>query len=171
MKTVAILLDTFNLRTNVRAKFEKRIDYQQLLLKISGEDMLFRHIAYGSTQEDRPAAFEKHLKHLGFEVKFRKAIMGVDHDNKDKMVPRRWIDPYVDLTLDLVDILASGKVDRVVLCSSQPEYASLGARIKQSGASFEVWSSRIPNVLKNAADKCFEISEDLLLNEVEQTAT
>lgn len=167
MKTVAILLDTFNLRSNARAKFEKRIDYQKLLLKISGDDVLFRKIAYGSTQEDRPGAFEKHLKHLGFEIKFRKAIMGVDHDNKDKLVARRWIDPYVDLTLDLVDILASGKADRVVLCSSQPEYASLGTRIKQAGSTFEVWSSRIPNVLKNAADKCFEITDDLLLDEVE----
>lgn len=166
MNKVAIFLDTFNLRSNVRAKFEQRVDYQKLLLKIGGDDVVIRHVAYGSTQEDRPGAFEKHLKHLGFEVKFRKAIMGVEGD---KLVPRRWIDPYVDLTVDLLDVLAGGKADRVVLCSSQPEYATLGPRIKQAGSTFEVWSARIPNVLKSAADKCFEITEDLLLPETETT--
>jgi uncharacterized LabA/DUF88 family protein len=124
MKQVGIFIDVTNLYYHTHRLFpDRRIDYRKYFERAQGEDIVLRAYAYGSQRKDEAIKFITLLKHLGYETRYGQArIRGT------KIIPANW---NVQIAIDLFRI--AGKLDRVVIGSSNPELIPLVRWAKEQG--------------------------------------
>lgn len=161
-KNIILIVDTYNLNSNIRKKFgqESKLNYVQYMNTILGSDILFSAIAYGAQIGDEAAKFISFLKISGFDTRFKKLYV----TNKDDERKVHYLQHTCDITCDVLAAIHHGKIDGVVLGSSDAQYVRLAEEVKRHGILFSVAACRIPKPLRDVAQPCIEIDETFLMD-------
>lgn len=168
-KNVVLIVDTRNIMACLGMTFNHgKLNYQEYIKTAIGDDVLFAGIAYGCEQNGNESRFVSSLKHMGMDTKFRPPLTKVDP--KTQQTISRWVNWNVAITLDVLRLIASGNVDKVILGSSEPELVDLIEHLKERNVKVEVYACGIPKVLKTSASGYKEISKDLLFYPPEKVA-
>ena len=168
LRTVGIFVDIGNLYWCVGKKFPKRkVNYSILKEKCTGEDSVFRAIAYGSQFKGKAAKFITSLRKTGFDPKYNLIETKVDPVTQEEKVI--WSSWNVQIALDAVNIL--DKLNVIVLCSSDQDLIPLIEHAKSRGIVVKVVAAGISAKIRSVADSCTEIDESFLLEEEEEQPT
>ncbi len=160
MSNVLLIVDTKNLFNTLHKSYGNgKIDYQKFVELAAGPDHIFSSIAYGQQSENNSVPFMTVLSKLGFVCKFKQLIK----TTTKTLYPNN----NVQLTIDVIGQINSGKIDRVVLGSSDPELIDLVKWVRDKGFNCDIVACRIPKVLKDIASSVIEIDESILLPVVE----
>ncbi|GKZ14049.1 NYN domain-containing protein [Haladaptatus sp. W1] len=149
---VTVLADAQNLYHTAQSVYSRNIDYSSLLSKAAQERELTRAIAYviqaDSPDEDR---FFDALTDIGFEAKI-KAIKTFGDGSKKA-------DWDVGICLDAITL--APKVDTVVLCTGDGDFAQLATHLRHEGVRVEVmgFQESTAEELIAAADSFIDLSE------------
>ena len=149
---VAVLVDAQNLYHSAHSLYSRNIDYSGLLDKaVSGRELV-RAIAYviraDSPDEER---FFDALVDIGFETKIKDIKTFGDGSKK--------ADWDVGMSLDAVTL--GNRVDVVVLCTGDGDFARLCSHLRHEGVRVEVMSFKesTADELVEAADAFIDLSE------------
>ena len=146
---ILLVVDTRNIfNTLQRTHNNGKLDYKSFIETVAGPDHIYTAIAYGCRNGDKTIGFITLLEKLGFTTKFS----GYDAGS-----------PNVQLTIDVVRFVLGGKIDRVILASSDHDLVDLVYWVREQGLPCDVSACRIPKVLKDAASNITELNTDLLL--------
>lgn len=165
MKSTLIVVDTRNIRHNLSKNFDRdRLDFTKYIAAAIGEDILFGAQAYGSpASADTSQKFIKMLRLQGFDIHFSDPITKPGLTDADK--PEVFhIDASVAIAVNVLELCSSGKIDRVVIGSSNPQLAPLITALRRKGLIVDVFAARVTRALHNVASSVQEIGEELLLN-------
>ncbi|MFH5797658.1 NYN domain-containing protein [Haladaptatus sp. CMAA 1911] len=149
---VTVLADAQNLYHTAQSVYSRNIDYSSLLSKATQDRELTRAIAYviqaDSPDEDR---FFDALTDIGFEAKI-KAIKTFGDGSKKA-------DWDVGICLDAITL--APKVDTVVLCTGDGDFAQLATHLRHEGVRVEVmgFQESTAEELVTAADSFIDLSE------------
>ncbi len=149
---VTVLADAQNLYHTAQSVYSRNIDYSSLLSKAAQDRELTRAIAYviqaDSPDEDR---FFDALTDIGFEAKI-KAIKTFGDGSKKA-------DWDVGICLDAITL--APKVDTVVLCTGDGDFAQLATHLRHEGVRVEVmgFQESTAEELVAAADSFIDLSE------------
>ena len=163
MKNVVLVVDTRNIMVCLGKTFgQGKLDYQKYIqAALSDDEIMFASIAYGCTSNGNEHRFMSSLKHLGLETKFKSPISKTNSETNE--TTSRWVNWNVGIAVDVIRLAQSGKVDRVIIGSSDPELVELVEYLKTVNIKVEIFACGIPRILKAAALEFKEITEDLLL--------
>ncbi len=152
MKSIGIFCDISNLYYSIKERFnDRKLDYHKFKTISTGEDILYKACAYGLQRKDEATRFIAYLKHFGFETKYK--------------VTKGRVSWNVGMSMDIVRIVLSNKLDTIVFGTSDTELIPVIELCKDYGILTHVFACGIPEELKAIADKCTEIDETML-NEI-----
>jgi uncharacterized LabA/DUF88 family protein len=139
---VAILVDSQNLYHTAQSLYERKIDYGSLLDRAVDDRTLVRAIAYviQANAPDEQSFFDA-LVDIGFEIRQKEIKTFQDGTKK--------ADWDVGMSLDAVSL--ASKVDTLVLCTGDGDFARLGTYLTHEGVRVEVMSFR-----ESTADELIE---------------
>lgn len=161
MKNIVLVVDTRNIMACLGMTFSNgKLNYQKYIQDAVGEDILYSGIAYGCTQNGNESRFIASLKHMGLDAKFKAPLSKIDATTKETV--QRWVNWNVGMTLDVVRLAGTSKVDKVIIGSSDPELVELVEYLKDNNIKVEIFACGIPKVLKNAASNYREIGKEYL---------
>jgi len=162
VKNVLLIVDTQNIGNNVKHKFgpDAKLDYAAYVNKSVGDDILFKAIAYGSHFNRRAAKFISLLRNCGFDPRFKELHAKKDRESGEETPV--YIDSTVDIVIDVMELVNLGKVDRVILGTSDPQFIRLITEVKRKGVDIEVHSCRTPMQLREASTKHVELTDEYL---------
>ncbi|WP_299232974.1 NYN domain-containing protein [Natronomonas sp.] len=150
---VAVLADSQNLYHTAHTLYSRNVDYTEMLAAAVGDRDLVRAIAY-VIRADSPAEeeFFEALHDIGFETKIKEIKTFADGSKK-----ANW-----DLGMCLDAVTLASKVDTVVLCSGDGDFARLCTHLRHEGVRTEVvgFGSSTAEELLGAADSALDLSED-----------
>lgn len=150
---VAVLADSQNLYHTAHSLYSRNIDYTEMLSVAVEDRDLVRAIAY-VIRADSPAEedFFEALEGIGFETKIKPIKTFADGSQK-----ANW-----DLGMTLDAVTLASKVDTVVLCSGDGDFARLCTHLRHEGVRTEVigFGSSMAEELVDAADSVIDLSED-----------
>ena len=150
---VAVLADSQNLYHTAHTLYSRNVDYTEMLSAAVGDRELVRAIAY-VIRADSPAEedFFEALHDIGFETKIKDIKTFADGSKK-----ANW-----DLGMCLDAVTLASKVDTVVLCSGDGDFARLCTHLRHEGVRTEVigFESSTAEELLAAADSAIDLSED-----------
>ena len=150
---VAVLADSQNLYHTAHTLYSRNVDYTEMLSAAVGDRDLVRAIAY-VIRADSPAEedFFEALHDIGFETKIKDIKTFADGSKK-----ANW-----DLGMCLDAVTLASKVDTVVLCSGDGDFARLCTHLRHEGVRTEVigFESSTAEELLAAADSAIDLSED-----------
>ena len=110
---IAIFVDVQNIYYTCRQSFNKQFNYRALWNFIAEQGDIVTANAYAISRNDsQQQAFQKALKHIGFDVKLKPFIQRSDGSAKG--------DWDVGITIDILEIAA--KVDKIVLLSGDGDF-------------------------------------------------
>lgn len=160
MNNVLLVVDTRNLFNTLHKTFGNgKIDYQRYCELVGGQDHIYSHIAYGQQCENNSVNFITVLNKLGFVCKFKQLVR-----NAGKTL---YFDSNVQLAIDVTEQVSAGKIDRVVLGSSDPALIDLIDWIRKTkGLRCDIVACRIPKVLKDACSMFIELDSTILLKPI-----
>ena len=150
---VAIIADSQNLYHSAHTLFSRNVDYTTMLDSAVQDRELVRAIAYviraDSPQEED---FFDALRDIGFEAKIKDIKTFADGSKK-----ANW-----DLGMCLDAVTLAPKVDVVVLCSGDGDFAALCTHLRHEGVRTEVFGfgASTAEELIDAADSFVDMSED-----------
>lgn len=156
-KSIGVFVDVDNLYRMVRKKYEgknKRLDYKKYLEKAVGEGTLYRAYAYGNQSKEEAQAFISCLKFLGYSPKYPDEIQ------------RSSFNWDVGLAMDVVRVI--DKLDVVIIGSSDYDLLPLVQWIKEHGVQCNVFACNVGKQLKDACDNYIEITNDLLVDNIDE---
>lgn len=150
-------MDTKNLFNTLHKHYGNgKLDYQKLVELAGGDDHIHVSIAYGQQSENNSVNFITVLNKLGFVCKFKQLIKTATKT----FYPNN----NVQLTIDVVDNVSAGKIDRVVICTSDPELIDLVTWVRVTkNTRCDIIACRVPKVLKDIASSTVELGADILL--------
>jgi len=159
-KTVGVFVDVGNLYHCVSKKFDgAKLNYKMYLDNVvSDGDIIYNATAYGVQVKDEAAKFIACLRHFGYEPKYRRPRI-FQSQGRDQVRRIPW---SVGISMDIVRIVSSNKLDTVVLGSSEPEFVDLVNWVKERGVRCIVASCGIPKTIREAANDHIEITESYL---------
>lgn len=161
MKNIVLVIDTRNIMACLGMTFGNgKLNYQKYIQDAVGEDLMYSGIAYGCTQNGNESRFIASLKHMGLDTKFKAPLTKTDPSTNEPVT--RWVNWNVGMTLDVLRLAATDKVDKVIIGSSDPELVELVEHLKTLNIKVEVFACGIPKVLKSAASGYKEITRDYL---------
>jgi len=149
---VAVLSDAQNLYHSAQTLYSQNVDYSALLEKAVQERRLVRAVAY-VIRADSPEeeSFFEALEDIGFETRIKDIQTFADGSKK--------ADWDVGMSLDAVTLAT--KVDTVVLCTGDGDFARLCEHLRQEGVRVEVmgFAESTSETLREAADTFVDLSE------------
>lgn len=149
---VAVLADCQNLYHSAQSMYSRNIDYSSLLEKAVQDRELVRAIGYviRAESEEEESFFEA-LRDIGFEAKIKDIKTFPDGSKK--------ADWDLGMTLDAVAL--AKKVDVVVLCTGDGDFARLCSYLRHEGVRVETmgFGSSTADELVGAADAFIDLSE------------
>lgn len=155
----ALFADVSNLYYCTGKKFNgRKVDYQKLMDRANAVAPVLRAFAYGSQAkgETGAASFISCLRKIGFDPKYKEPRL----DETDKR-PVRKADWEVGIAMDVVKLV--GRIDVVILASSNPAFVPLAQWVKdQVHCRFVVLACGISRELRDVADECIEITDDII---------
>jgi uncharacterized LabA/DUF88 family protein len=149
---VAVLADAQNLYHSAQSLYTRNLDYSALLEKAVQGRRLVRAVAYviraDSPQEE---TFFDALDDIGFETRIKDIQTFADGSKK--------ADWDVGMSLDAVTF--ASRVDAVVLCTGDGDFARLCAHLRQEGVRVEVmgFEESTAEDLMAAADTFLDLGE------------
>jgi uncharacterized LabA/DUF88 family protein len=150
---VAVIADSQNLYHTAHSLYSRNLDYTELLEAAVDDRELVRAIAY-VIRADSPSEeeFFDALRDIGFETKIKDIKTFADGSKK-----ANW-----DLGMCLDSVTLAPKVDVVVLCSGDGDFARLCTHLRHEGVRTEVFGfgSSTADELRDAADSFVDMSED-----------
>lgn len=150
MKTIGIFVDVSNIYYCVNKAFPgRKVDYLKYLDEASKEYTLYRVMAFGVQSNPESAKFVSCLKHLGYDPRFKKY--------NEKFAR---INSNVALSVEVFKTI--DKLDIIVIGSADPNLVDLVTWIKDRGIEVHVLACGIPFILKEAANRYTEITDNLL---------
>ena len=157
MSNVLLVVDTKNLFNTLHKHYGNgKLDYQRFVELAGANDHIYGSVAYGQQSENNSINFITVLNKLGFVCKFKQLIKTATKT----FYPNN----NVQLAIDVTDQVNTGKIDRVVIGSSDPELVDLVQWIRTTkGIRCDIIACRIPKVLKDVASSHTELVEDILL--------
>lgn len=159
MKLSGVFVDIGNLFYCIGKRFPRRkLNYPEYLRQVTGENAVYRAIAYGIQLNDNSIKFQTALKKSGFEVKYKEPRYTINKETNAREIKRTsW---NVGLTTDIVRIV--DKLDTVIIGSSDYDLVPLVEWIKEKGRVCVVCACGIPKELRAVANQSIEITEDML---------
>jgi uncharacterized LabA/DUF88 family protein len=163
-RNTVIVVDTGNLMRHVTKKFNgRKIDYTKYVEQATGDDILFAAKAYGSPATDpKSENFRRMLKSQGFNLSFTDPLIINDRETGEER--KIYVDHCVAISVDVLDLVATGKIDRLVIGSGAPELSPLVERVRRAGVIVDIFASCITRRLKDVANSSTEIGEDCLFS-------
>ncbi|MFB6077586.1 MAG: NYN domain-containing protein [Halarchaeum sp.] len=150
---VAVLADAQNLYHSSHSLHSRNVDYASLLGECVGGRELVRAISY-VIRADSPEeeSFFEALRDIGFETKVKDIKTFGDGSKK--------ADWDVGISLDAVTLAA--KVDAVVLCTGDGDFARLCHHLRHEGVRIEVrgFGPSVADELVAAADEFTDLNAD-----------
>jgi uncharacterized LabA/DUF88 family protein len=114
-------------------------------------------VAYGCQNDNEAAAFIRYLKSLGFVTKYKKPYTLTIGEREIKRCS--W---GVGIATDVLSDLHSGKVDSVIICSSNPDLIPLLKHLKSEKINVMLEGCGIPNSMRKLVSFAKEYTvEDL----------
>ncbi len=161
MNNVLLLVNTSNIFNSLHRTFGNgKLDYKQYVDAAAGADHIYHALAYGCQIANKSYNFISVLSELGFVCKFKTPYRVKKIGEQTTNI---WSSPNVGLTIDACKFLGLGKIDRVMIGSSDPELVDLVSWIRQEGIVCDVFSCHVPKILRDAASSVHEIGESMLL--------
>lgn len=156
---VSVFVDVNNLFHTVKKKYnDRRLDYDALYGFLGRYGTLSRVTAYGFENRDESDGFKSNLRSFGYEINYRKS----KQRTVENPFPNDW---NVGIAMDVMRMI--GRVDTVVLCTSNPNMLDLVKFIKEQGVRCIVVGCSLPKSLKKEASDSAEIFKELLIPERE----
>lgn len=161
MRNVLLLVDTRSIMHTLTKSYSNgKLDYTKYTEECLGTDLLHTAIAYGFTSGDGGShSFTTFLQKAGYLCKFSNPVKIKDGDGF-KYVFNSFA---VQMSIDAMRIIASGKVDKVIIGSSDPLIVPLIAHFRDVGVECVVFCNRVPAVIQNVASQTKDIPESMLL--------
>lgn len=164
MKNVMVVIDTRNIMWCLNKAYGYgRLNYGAYMAKaVSPDDVLFQGIAYLAQSEEQSISFATVLNHLALNVKYKPPI------KKDKRTPEdevwfQHVDLDVMLTIDVMKLVATQKVDKLVIGSARSCLEDLITTVKRDyGVHTSVFACGVPKCIRRVADEVIDIPEDML---------
>lgn len=150
---VGVFVDVQNLYYSARNIYGSRVNFNEVLKAATSDRQLMRAIAY-VIKADMPEehTFFEALDKAGFEVKSKELQTFYGGAQKG--------DWDVGITIDIVKMMP--KLDVVVLCGGDGDYAPLLEYLKNSGVLVEVcaFGKSTAKTVKELADKFIDLDEN-----------
>lgn len=155
-KEVGVFVNVSNQFYTVNNTFRGgKIDYQKYLARaVNDNEQLYRAFAYGVQMEREASGFIACLNSFGFETNYKTARI---IEGKPSI---RQTDRNMDMAMDVIRCL--DKLDVVVIGSNDPNLIPLVKFIRERGKKVIILSCCIGRELREAANQCIEIKDDLL---------
>lgn len=164
MRNVLVAVDTRDIKFCVGLiQKDHQLNYGEYIANCIDPDseVIYSKLAYGTcSNASSMRGFQGLLKVLGFNVKFKAPIT---YKRGDETV-LRWITTYTDMTIDIIDIASTGKIDKVVLGCSQPEMTPLVDWLQKRGIEVVVFSAGVSKGLKDVANKVQDLGDSKYKN-------
>ena len=153
MKT-GLYVDISDLYFKLQKKFNVgKINYVKL--KESVGDSLAIAIAYGCQSENEASPFIHYLRSLGFITKYKKPYTLNIGDRKIQRCS--W---GVGVATDVMAGVASGDVDNIVICSSNPDLIPLYKKLVNQGIIVTVIGCNVPKSVNKYVTNVIELTLD-----------
>ncbi|MEJ2307995.1 MAG: NYN domain-containing protein [Gammaproteobacteria bacterium] len=156
MTKIALFADVQNIYYTTRQAYGRQFNYRELWQRVSQDGDIVIANAYAiDRHDDQQRKFQDALKHIGFNVKLKPFIQRSDGSAKG--------DWDVGIAIDVME--AARDVDKVILLSGDGDFDLLMKRIRQDGASAEVYGvpALTADSLIESASLYHPIGEELLL--------
>lgn len=143
-----------NYRAITHIDSKARINYKRYLETAIGNERLHKAYAYGVQKDNEAEDFAIALRCLGYETKYRQA----------RMVSGQLSIQQTSMSMTMaMDIVRSAKyAHTIIIGSNDIELYPVVEWTKEQGIKVIVFSKYIPYPLKNIADKCMDITTELL---------
>lgn len=156
MNNAALFVDVGNLYYSVSKRFDQRkLDYNKLMDKASQLCPIERAFAYGSQSNNEAVGFISCLDSFGYETKYKNHKLSED---KTKILKR--VDWDVGIAVDIVRM--SDRVNTIILGSNDSDLIPIIEWVKAKGLRCFILACNVPYVMRQACDRSFEITDDLL---------
>jgi uncharacterized LabA/DUF88 family protein len=152
---VAVFVDVQNMFYSARGLYQKKIDFEALINKMSGGRQLVRAIAYiVQTPEIDQTKFITSLFNCGYEVKSKELRKRADGSAKGD-----W-----DMGIAIDSISISKQVDVVALASGDGDFCDLLRHLKAHGTRCEVYgfAGSTADELRFTATEFIPLGSDVL---------
>lgn len=132
---------------------DQKIDYAKYLDRAKDGFNLYRAFAYGVQMDSESEPFIKVLRTLGYDPKYRKAVMS------GRQPDIRRTDRNIMLAMDVWRCI--DKLDVVIVGSNDPDLRPLVERIKELGVRVLIFSCNVSRELQDSADGVLEINASI----------
>lgn len=157
MSNAALFADISNLYYCIGKRYTgRKLNYQALYAKAASFGNLARATAYGTQVQDEATNFIRCLERLGYDTKYKRPKLATG----DEVKVVRKADWKVGISMDVVR--ASSRLNTVILASTDPDMMELFVWLRDAGIRIIIIGCGIPRDLQEIADRCVEISEDML---------
>ena len=161
MNNVLLVVDTQNLNFCMNKTYAKdggqaKLDYAKYVEAAVNNDHLYRAVAFGSDSNPEIYKFRGFLKGLGFETKFSQPIPGREGQ------PNKYIKPNVNIALTVMQLISTGKIDKVIIGSNDIDLIELVLAVKAAGIICEIYACCVPTALRKVVDNYTEIAKELI---------
>lgn len=155
-KRVFIAVDVSNLFCCVRNKFDKKIDYQKFLRHCAKFGEIYQSAAFAASLKGEGEPFFKRLRYLGFRVHVKEVK---EYQGKDGRAIRK-ADWDVGIAMSIARVI--DRVDIVVLGTADGDLLPVLEFCHEKGVQVVIVGCNISSTLRDKADICVEITEDML---------
>lgn len=165
MSKVSVFVDITDLYYKLLKVFKKgKLDYSKYLESIktvTGSEIIMS-VAYGCQNDSEATSFIGYLRSLGFVTRYKRPYVLKVGDRNIKRC--NWL---VGLSVDVIRSVVDSGVDKVVLCTSNPDILPLVKYLEEElKVEVTIYACLIAPNLARVASHTIEISEELLEDEI-----
>lgn len=128
----------------------RKINYRDYHALAESYGHVFRAIAYGTQIDSSAGKFITALQHIGFECRWRNIERG------------KWYSWDVGMAMDTLNIAERANLDIIVLGTSNYTMVHVVRLLRERGVKVIIVACSIPPELREAANLCIEIPEEML---------
>ena len=155
---MGVFIDVSNFYHCVSKRFNgRRLSYEEYYKFIQDLGEVVVATAYGAQQSDEAEEFISRLREIGFTPKYKKV-----KTYKDKGKTRKKADWDVGMAIDIVRMVNSDKLDRIILGTADGDLAPLVTWCRDEGVEVIILACKISGELRRSANNSIEIFEGLI---------
>jgi uncharacterized LabA/DUF88 family protein len=161
-RQIGVFVDTSNLYLDVRRKFKNRkVDYNKYLTICKDIGEVVAMTAYGVQAARQASPFIHCMRQIGFGVKLKQPPVVRPGDEPSQHKDVTW---DVGITTDILRALHKGKINTVMLGSSDSSFTPLLRHLKDVEVPTIVFACNIPRSVTSLATTTLEINSTHLLD-------
>jgi len=128
----------------------RKVNYRDYYALAQSHGHVCRAIAYGTQINGSAVKFTTALQHIGFECCWRNIERG------------KWYSWDVGMAMDAFSFAEQSELNVVILGSSNYTMVHVVRLLRERGVKVIIMACNIPQELRDAADECVEITEEML---------